>query len=397
MKSFSVLIRSAVQCPAVIVIFVLCFQSVFSDAFGAGGLPMRVPLKGTVAAKGTVPGEHGKPIWVRYDENGNVSLIGEAVGELANAAVMSSAEYNFRAEADNLTPVDSDKIKSVLLKENGQIITSEHEIGYHYAFFLPPGDIDVSGTAGRDSLSGYPGPGQDYRLLRPIKGATLTLGVLSKASSDKDGYYTLWYYTPFCVGTAVNVRNILTLKVYTGFSGQMLTRPGSYSLSYPVIHFCSGYSALLSSMTIAGAVTKLGMHGDEIGMEAYRHENRNIHVDTALLTGKAVIYNEKRPGIGMDPAITDRIIPVAPETEYTYDKPDFTPDRFPPDIDINADGISDTVKTESGKASVQFGDSDSASADLTRLADYRNNPDISDRGLPKQISGEDLNNTDIYI
>ncbi len=64
MKSFSVLIRYAEQCPAVAVIIVLCFQFVFSDAFGAGGLPMRVPLKGTVAAKGVVPGEHGKPVWV---------------------------------------------------------------------------------------------------------------------------------------------------------------------------------------------------------------------------------------------------------------------------------------------------------------------------------------------
>jgi len=48
---------------------------------------------GTIAAKGIVLGEKGKPIWAAYDDTGNFEKIGEAVDKLENAQVMSGNTY----------------------------------------------------------------------------------------------------------------------------------------------------------------------------------------------------------------------------------------------------------------------------------------------------------------
>ncbi|WP_435104205.1 hypothetical protein, partial [Arhodomonas sp. AD133] len=49
---------------------------------------------GVVAARGTITGPNGAPIWVAYDEQGAVvEVIGEAVGELADAEVMAGSAY----------------------------------------------------------------------------------------------------------------------------------------------------------------------------------------------------------------------------------------------------------------------------------------------------------------
>ncbi|MEJ2169092.1 MAG: hypothetical protein P8X90_26560, partial [Desulfobacterales bacterium] len=75
------------------------FPHTIPDAQASGGPAYK---SGTIAAKGLVLGEHGKPIWAEFDAEGNVVReIGEAGGELENATVMPALTYRAYVNAFN--------------------------------------------------------------------------------------------------------------------------------------------------------------------------------------------------------------------------------------------------------------------------------------------------------
>jgi hypothetical protein len=80
--------------PLAVILLFLIFSFLFTGhtAFSSGGPTVRF---GTIAAKGVVLGEHGKPIWTEFDEKGEVVReIGEAYGDpLGSAQVMAAAAY----------------------------------------------------------------------------------------------------------------------------------------------------------------------------------------------------------------------------------------------------------------------------------------------------------------
>ena len=83
-------IRAAFLLLAFASLLVLLLASPSHATMAPGGARYK---GGTIAAKGIVLGEKGKPIWAAYDDTGNFEKIGEAVDKLENAQVMSGNTY----------------------------------------------------------------------------------------------------------------------------------------------------------------------------------------------------------------------------------------------------------------------------------------------------------------
>jgi len=92
---------------------------------------------GTIAAKGLVLGEHGKPIWAEFDAAGNVvRQIGEAVGELENATVMPAGTYRAYVNAFNEIEAAHRAHRRILYRD--EYLSTPFELADGTAVSAPP-------------------------------------------------------------------------------------------------------------------------------------------------------------------------------------------------------------------------------------------------------------------
>ena len=125
-----------------LILLTAIFFAFLRDAVATGGLRtisggIRT-INGRIGARGAVLGEHDKPVWVEYDQEGEVArIIGEAVEELADARVVSAKAYlaHFESEAAAPDPRVGEDTESVLVGPSMEVLeASGNNIGYLVAF-----------------------------------------------------------------------------------------------------------------------------------------------------------------------------------------------------------------------------------------------------------------------
>jgi len=395
-----------------------------ADSHASGGPAFK---SGTIAAKGLVLGDGGKPIWTEFDAEGEVVReIGEAVGNLEDATVMPAGTYRAYVAAfqeveqehsahrrilnrdeyfstafeladgtsinapplqDNTwtvvvrekevfydismglvlhqSPLDllrlesiPDSARAVLLAKDRRVLaTADINIGYRTAFYTPEGGQD--GNQGEYSLWGYR-PGQGT-LWGPVDGAMVETSMSrSPTFSKKGGHYVAHYIIPPCPGFSFDYNNNIFVQLrYQHFDPKRPSPEGSWYEWRQGYDYCIGYSEGFFGATLTGLATKMSLMSIEASM-AQPINRVDFSIDVAMLTGQALMGNEPRPGIPVDPAIIG-VIPLGASTEYAYVEPVFS----------------------------------SSQPNPLRQPDVV--PDVSDQGLLKTISKDDLENTDIYV
>lgn len=442
----------AVHCLIIALLFVL-FSAPSSDAFldsFLSGMDMNESgytgnyvwcKRGVVAAKCLVLGPNNKPIWVAYNAEGDITrTIGEAINDLENASVMSADAYRAYAKtfetvkathsehmvvynrdqyqaqafqyADgtplakpallnntwsvvvrkkealvdssiNLilhqSPLDVCQIKDlnageeevVLLTDKGIVRDwtrdKEVNIGYRVAFFtaMDGSDIDI----GRDYMGGF--DRNEHKLWGPIEGARVGVTLGNEVGiTDEDGHFHV-KHEQLCPGgyTAYLWAELRYRNLNPKWRGRY--GYGIYFVRHQIYESCGFFHQFYYKFPI----------------------------DIAIVTGNAVMFNEARPGIGIDAGSTGEVpLTLTSPTLYTYAKPLFDNPTAPANLDLDGDGQpDDAALNDAGGVDVWLGNTnpDTDQPDLTRLADYA--PDLVDRGLVKQISEADLKKTDIYL
>lgn len=334
--------------------------------------------RGVVAAQGLVL-EHGHPIWVIFNKDGSIQERIGTTEEYPNSFVMSGEVYlhyftrlNELIETygeDNIivelksgddvsgdgndenedtlapnddvyslvknsktgkvllyAPVDLTRSKdeaveegcSVLLSEKREVISkASTNIGYFTAFYTEKDSTeDLSpedGRAyGREFLSGF--EEDEHQLWGPIQSAEVTNSLCKYSDeTNEKGQYGLVYSIPFCYCVDCNFayENYITATLrYSNFSPRQCEsyRGGKYLTTYYAPDDCIIPSSVIS-------------------IRRY-----NIAVDIAMLTGMGIWpdYVEAGEDVTKTRFKTKNQYIVKPIEEY--------------DIDLNNDGVSDTVE-----------------------------------------------------
>ena len=395
------------------------------DADASGGIRT---IRGLIGARGAVLGEHGKPVWVEYDQNGEVArIIGEAVEELADARAVSKKAYLSRFESLGLTPdpTVASSTRSDLVGPSWEVMAaSENDIGYLAAFYTPAGADPLATAEGRSSMFGCE---RGDTLWAPVDGAGIGAFASLGGSVSKNGVFAHSYLIPGCVGTSFMYAH----HMYAGLSySQFNPRrrlPAVYYVRHRLYDHCTGLSENMHAWSLQTAATKIATTAVEAPIEAsQRLRDKNVSVDLAMLAGEAVLANERRAvgegdddafSIGLDPQ-AEGIVPRGPTT-YLYEKPAFEEtimynldtdgDGVYDAFDLDGDGVEDTAilgpenpenpDDPDSKNIVRIwldtNNPDEDPPDCVRLPDTL--PDIFDRGLLASVDAKDLKTTDMLV
>jgi hypothetical protein len=295
-------------------------------------------------------------------------------------------------DLNRLEDLSSDK-RAVLLSREGQVLEQSSEnIGYLVAYYTPEGASGNVGSTGQDSLWGYQ---KGDELWGPIGGATMrAFGGHYPSVSDQDGDYVVYYIIPPCPGFSFQYPHHVSAQLrYQHFSPKQRDK-GAYYEWRPTFDYCMGFSEAIAPTTLVGAVTKSVL----IGIEASRVQplyKIEFPVTASIITGEAVIKNEKRGGIAIDTSVVG-IVPQG-NTTYAFASPTFGPVARN-NLDLDGDGKADRASLNAGGEVELWLDGTNQATDppdLARLADI--DPDIGDQGLLTEIDQYDLKSTDIFV
>jgi len=456
--------KAAIVGLALMAVSVLALTFTATAIHASGGPAYK---SGTIAAKGLVLGDNGKPIWAEFNAQGEVVReIGEAVDDLQDAIVMPAVDYRAYVAAFEAveqehsahrrimyrdeylgagftatdgsaidppplqkhsysvvvrsedvihsasvalvlhqSPLDLQRLQTIpesaravlLGKDRNVITTADVNIGYKAAFYTREDGGDDS--LGQSSLGGYR-KGQGT-LWGPVAGAKVETSMSRfPVYSDENGHYVAPYFIPPCPGFAMDYNNSVFVQLrYQHFDPKRRSPFGTWYEWRQGYDYCVGYSEGYFGASLAGLAAKMSLMSIEAAM-AQPINRVDFSIDVAVLTGQASMQNQSRPGIPVNPAVVGTI-PMGGTTRYNYTIPDFAPKETTL-LDLDGDGNADTVEhwqdeNDQHWYKVWLGDSDPATdePDLKRVADF--NPDLFDRGLLKQISKDDLENTDFYV
>lgn len=420
-------------------------------------IPQMYYKHGAVYTRAIVLNESGKPTWVEYDSSGTEGReIGEAVGQYETAKVMAGDTYRaylkrqtevralypdaqvltdsayrtrtfktvtgqtidkpdiadstltvmVRADKDLFSTTGKDLVlleipikdsvtpdassQSLLLTPDGSILhQSVNSIAFRVGFFGKDGK--VSTTSSRD---------RDAKIYGPMSGVAVGVGgwgFFGGDISDKEGKYSFSYWLPPCPGFEFDFNTPLTLELrYKRFSPRGSTMM-PYYMSRPDSDYCNGTGIwdLNAANILASAATPV-------------KRNLDFPVDLMVLDASAKLKDVKVGGSTTYSAET------SDREHFLQEKYDFDGDEKPDlvvpgkKVKKEVDGVEKEVfvKTSLEEAQLQGiylssqyssvpADTEKEGPDFTRLIDTA--PDFKDRGLLKEISEDDLKDTDIYV
>ena len=413
----------------ILMLLVALFFGFLRDAAATGG--MRTisggirTIRGLIGTRGAVLGDNDKPVWVEYDEEGEVArVIGEAVEELENARAVSAKAYLAYFESEGFVPDPrvGEDTESVLVGPSWEVLeASGNNIGYLVAFYTPAGEDPLSTAEGRNSMYGCE---RGDTLWAPVDGAGIGAFAGLGGSVSKDGVFSHSHFVPSCVGTAYTYPHHLYAGLrYSQFNPRRKF-PAVYYVRHRLYDHCTGISENMHVWSLQTAAARMGSTAVEAPIEAsQRLRDKNVSADLAMLAGEAVLANERRAvgegeddafAIGLDPQ-AEGIVPLGPTT-YLYEKPEFQ-ETILYNLDTNGDGVYDAFDLDGDgdedtailapenpddpdsknvvKIWLDTSDPDKDPPDCVRLPDTF--PDFFDRGLLTSIGAEDLNTTDMLV
>ena len=414
---------------------------------------------GTIAAKGTVLGPNGKPIWVEYGSDGSVVReISEAYGDPYETAYVMPA-YEYRAYVDAFAEVQSKYSPNMEI-----IYASEYK---SRTFYTPDGQriIKLPLRANTESVvvrkPAFDNIGLilfqtplDLFWLDDLPGNTRAVlvskeGRLLEKSDVNIGYFVA-FYTPeealndpiFHPEAEEGERGLILyerhkdelwagitgarMDAFGGWMGRASSVDGHYFVPYWVPP-CPGFVMIYPHRITA----ELWYHrfnpklrspiGPYLEWEPVTDICIGISelipstslVGLAIKTSVKIIesthgFFQSSVDFPIEVAMLSGrarlenesgIVPLADSTVYESFSPPFSPEKPPENMDLDGDGLPDQTMLDipTDSVSVWLGDSDPATdpPELIRIPDYK--PDLTDRGLLKGISELDLYNTDIYI
>jgi hypothetical protein len=163
----------------------------------------------------------------------------------------------------------------------------------------------------------------------------------------------------------------------------------TYYATAPDNDACSGYGDFGSyGFSLGGLLAQMSVMPIDNSIEgSTTMRTKNFPIDMAMLSGEADLRN----------SLEKEVLPQGQDTVYGYTPVDFQP--LIPQGDIDGDGIIDhaELNTETNQISIWLGGADPEENPpaLVRQADF--NPDFTEQGLVKEVSHDDLRNTDTFI
>ena len=349
---------------------------------------------GKVFARTLVKGPSGYPIFVVYDERGEISQeIGEAVGELQDALIMSRGAYNTYAEELNRILQDRDGVgrgatvmtreayenyefltvddkpvtnkpslrpdsTSVLVRSKERLLAPDQSPILLQAPFnlynAVPLDASirsllvnkqgetVTTSTGNIGLKAelYRDPETRREPLGPIpyvfvEGSMIALGGTPGSMTDRQGRYSFSYLLPPCPGFTFEYTSPLFARLYYKNFNPRGQRFGTYHIQRTNYHFCNGIPDVAPGLTLGGLMAQI----DAMAMRAAAAVPIypiNFPVDVYLITGNARLANCVPPE---HPDSCSRWVVTGDGTRYEYQTPDTSPIIHL--YDENGDGTPD--------------------------------------------------------
>ena len=271
--------------------------------------------------------------------------------------------------------------KSLLLSKTGSVLhQSDHTITFKWHYF-------------KDGTTDRPGLGQfidalHERVLSPIPGAKIQqspfMGVNEYLTSNAHGGYRMKYHTIPCPCTARSYPGQIIADVpYRNFNPKTKGNSAYYSfhVKTPTYDFCSGYS----SCPLIPALFLPSIIAIESTIAIPVIPRSDLRVSAIFLTGEGSIPVE----VG--------------DTQYSNERGDnsaLNADEL--SYDFDGDRRTDKAVLYNDQYYVylngrdpEFVDGQPVNEDLRRQKDF--NTDLEDRGLLTALSGEDLEQTDLYV
>ena len=349
---------------------------------------------GKVFARTLVKGPSGYPVFVVYDERGEISQeIGEAVGELQDALIMSRGAYNTYAEELNRILQDRDGVgrgatvmtreayenyefltvddkpvtnkpslrpdsTSVLVRSKERLLAPDQSPILLQAPFnlynAVPLDASirsllvnkqgetVTTSTGNIGLKAelYRDPETRREPLGPIpyvfvEGSMIALGGTPGSMTDRQGRYSFSYLLPPCPGFTFEYTSPLFARLYYKNFNPRGQRFGTYHIQRTNYHFCNGIADVAPGLTLGGLMAQI----DAMAMRAAAAVPIypiNFPVDVYLITGNARLANCVPPE---HPDSCSRWVATGDGTRYEYQTPDTSPIIHL--YDENGDGTPD--------------------------------------------------------
>lgn len=313
------------------------------------------------------------------------------------------------------TTIGSDIVAVIVDAQGNRLYASDKPLGFKTDYFDPPLE-----TPRDRSLFN---PAFDEQVLNPIAYAKVyqSIDTDSQTTSASSGGYRLSYLTAPCPCTAVEYDSQIVAEIpYTSFNPKSPSGRGFYPVFTHQYDVCNGYAYCdipAPTFGLGGAGGTLGnMVAGIIAAQAIPlRPRRDLKVDSVLVTGQGrvgtpgqiqlagISYDTSRktydPGAGFTNCAAGGIfatdfdgdqkldaaclgqIPEQAERLYVYlgGKPPVAVQ--PGDEDVPCDYTTGNCRF------IDY--------DLIRAPDSA--PDLSDRGLLKTLSAEDLSDTDIYL
>ena len=271
--------------------------------------------------------------------------------------------------------------KSLLLSKTGSVLhQSDHTITFKWHYFK-------DGTTDRPNVGEF-NDALHERVLAPIPGAKIQqspfMGVNQYLTSNAHGGYRMKYHTIPCPCTARSYPGQIIADIpYRNFNPKTKGTSAYYSFQVktPTYDFCSGYS----SCPFIPALLQPSIVAIESTIATPVIPRSDLRVSAIFLTGEGSIPVE----VG--------------DTQYSNERGDnsaLTADEL--SYDFDGDRRTDKAVLYNDQYYVylngrdpEFVDGQPVNEDLRRQKDF--NTDLEDRGLLTALSGEDLEQTDLYV